>query len=94
MGRDRASNTEFRVGILGALGIHSQRWKKEVFLGILGAGFGCFFGIVGAKIRHSRGIFYIPIDPVPNSCSRWRGLWISVKVLKPLSPTGGKNITS
>ncbi len=51
------SNTEFRFGILGALGIHSRRWKKGVFLGILGAGFWRFFGIVGAKIRHSRGVY-------------------------------------
>ncbi len=51
------SNREFRFGILGALGIHSERWKKEVFLGILGAGFWCFFGIVGAKIRQSRGVY-------------------------------------
>ena len=55
--RDRASNLELRFGILGAVGIHSWQWKKEVFLGILGAGFCCFFGIVGAKIRHSRGVY-------------------------------------
>ena len=44
-------------GILGALQIHSAKWKTSVFHGILGAVSGRFVGIVGAKRRHSRGLF-------------------------------------
>jgi hypothetical protein len=77
-------------GILGALSIHRPVWKFTVFLGILGAGFARLFGILGADLRHSGG--YIPVCPVPNSCSRRQALWISWKFIRPPARWAGKGI--